>query len=89
MAYGIKIVGFAKIVTNNSAVYCLCDAIIDEEYRSNRLGKKLIEFKKLKGMSEILTTKDTHKLYENHRFECAPQNRLYEKIKRAIKENYQ
>ncbi len=38
-----KMIGFARIVTDYATMYWLCDVIIDEQYRGNGLGKKLIE----------------------------------------------
>jgi GNAT superfamily N-acetyltransferase len=75
-----KMVGFARIVTDNATMYWLCDVIIDEEYRGNGLGKKLIEIiismEELKGLSGILATRDARKLYEQYGFVVAPENRF-------------
>jgi predicted GNAT family N-acyltransferase len=53
-------------------MYWLCDVIIDEKYRRNGLGKKLIEIitqmKELDGMFGILATSDAHGLYEKYGF---------------------
>jgi predicted GNAT family N-acyltransferase len=53
-------------------MYWLCDVIIDEKYRKNGLGKKLIEIitqmKELDGMFGILATRDAHGLYEKYGF---------------------
>ncbi len=67
-----KMIGFARIVTDYATMYWLCDVIIDEEYRGNGLGKKLIEciteMEELKGMFGILATHDAHGLYEKYGF---------------------
>ncbi|MBI4763630.1 MAG: GNAT family N-acetyltransferase [Deltaproteobacteria bacterium] len=65
-------VGFARIVTDYSVMYWLCDVFIDENHRKKGLGKKLIEtivnheeFNNLIGM---LATLDAHPLYEKYGF---------------------
>ncbi|GBU27893.1 GCN5 family acetyltransferase [Treponema sp. R8-4-B8] len=67
-----KMIGFARIVTDYATMYWLCDVIIDEKYRKNGLGKKLIEIitqmKELDGMFGILATRDAHGLYEKYGF---------------------
>jgi GNAT superfamily N-acetyltransferase len=73
-----KMVGFARMVTDNATMYWLCDVIIDEAYRGKGLGKKLVEIitnmEELKGMFGILATKDAHTLYEKYGFVGAPEN---------------
>ncbi|MDR2718954.1 MAG: GNAT family N-acetyltransferase [Treponema sp.] len=67
-----EMIGFARIVTDYATMYWLCDVIIDEKYRKNSLGKKLIEIitqmKELDGMFGILATRDAHGLYEKYGF---------------------
>jgi len=67
-----KMIGFARIVTDYATMYWLCDVIIDDNYRKNGLGKKLIEIitqmKELDGMFGILATRDAHGLYERYGF---------------------
>lgn len=66
-------IGFARAVTDYATVYWLCDVIIDETYRKNGLGKKLMqaitEDDELKSLLGILGTKDAHGLYRKYRFE--------------------
>lgn len=76
VCYGIyhkgRQVGFARVVSDSATMYWLCDVIIDEVYRGNGLGKKLVEViansSELKGLLGILCTKDAHGLYEHHNF---------------------
>jgi GNAT superfamily N-acetyltransferase len=72
-----KMIGFARVVTDYATMYWLCDVIIDEEYRGNGLGKKLIEciteMEELKGMFGILATRDAHGLYEKYGFKREPE----------------
>jgi Methylase of polypeptide chain release factors len=63
-------VGFARVVTDFSTMYWLCDVIIDEEHRGKGLGKKLVgaisNATELIGLRGILRTRDAHGLYEQH-----------------------
>ncbi len=72
-----KMIGFARIVTDYATMYWLCDVIIDEQYRGNGLGKKLIEsltqMEELKGMFGVLATLDAHGLYEKYGFKREPE----------------
>lgn len=66
-------VGFARLVTDDATMYWLCDVFIDEEFRGQGLGKKLVETitqsERFKDLSGILGTKDAHELYEQYYFE--------------------
>ncbi|PMC33874.1 GNAT family N-acetyltransferase [Bacillus sp. UMB0899] len=70
--YGGKQVGFARVVTDWATMYYLCDVFIDEEYRGQGIGKKLIEeiisSENLKNLFGYLGTKDAHTLYEQYDF---------------------
>lgn len=72
-----KMVGFARVVTDYSTMYWLCDVVIAPEYRGRGLGKKLIHtitaMEELKGMIGILATRDAHGLYEKYGFQRAPE----------------
>lgn len=66
-------VGFARVVSDFATFYWLGDVVIDENYRSEGLGKKLVEavvyddkFVNLKG---VLATNDAHKFYSRYGFE--------------------
>jgi GNAT superfamily N-acetyltransferase len=65
-------VGFARIVTDYSVMYWLCDVFIDENHRKMGLGKKLMETivnqEELKNLTGILGTLDAHALYEKFGF---------------------
>lgn len=78
ICYGVyvesgKQVGFARIVTDHATMYWLCDVIIDEAYRGQGIGKKLVESltssDELKDLLGLLGTKDAHELYEQYEFE--------------------
>ncbi len=67
-----KQVGFARVVTDWATMYYLCDVFIDEEYRGQGIGKKLIEeiisSEALKNLFGYLGTKDAHTFYEQYDF---------------------
>lgn len=76
LCYGVyydnKQVGFARVITDWTTMYWLCDVFIDEKYRGQGIGKKLIEeisrSKDLKDLFGYLGTKDAHSLYEQYDF---------------------
>ena len=69
----IELIGFARIVTDYATMYWLADMIIEKNHRKKGLGKKLVEIiinlKELEGMFGILSTLDTHGLYEKYGFQ--------------------
>lgn len=66
-------VGFARIVTDYSTMFWLCDVYVDREHRKKGLGKKLVEVivtsDELEYLTGILGTRDAHALYEKYGFE--------------------
>jgi predicted GNAT family N-acyltransferase len=80
LCYGIyfeqKLIGFARVITDNATMYWLCDVFIDEEFRGKHLGKRLIQCivqsPELAGLVGILATKDAHGLYEQYGFKKIP-----------------
>lgn len=73
---GEQLTGFARIVTDYSTFFWLCDVIVGEKYLGQGLGKKIMTYiqnldyyKPLKG---VLATKDAHGLYEQYGFEKEP-----------------
>lgn len=64
----LDLVGFARLVTDKSTFFWICDVIVDENYRNKGIGKLIIEYiKNLEYYEEsigILFTKDAHSLYE-------------------------
>ena len=73
-------IAFARVVTDYTTTFYLCDVIVDEKYRSMGIGKALIErivyddrLRQLKGM---LKTSDAHGLYEKYGFCGADANRF-------------
>ena len=63
-----KLVGFARVISDFSTTYYLCDVIVDERWQHQGFGRTLIsyienlpEYQNLRG---ILITRDAHGLYE-------------------------
>lgn len=68
---GARQVGFARVVTDYATFAWLCDLFIDEAYRGQGLGKRLIEavvaHPALQGLRNfILATRDAHELYRRY-----------------------
>ena len=68
-----KLVGFARVITDCSTTYYLCDVIIDGEYQKKGLGRALVsyieEHPDYQGLRGILITRDAHGLYEKFGYE--------------------
>ena len=65
-----KLVGFARVITDDATAYYLCDVIIDEAYRGKGLGKALLSHitAKYAGLRGLLLTRDAHGLYAHYGF---------------------
>jgi len=68
---GAQQIGFARVVTDYATFAWLCDLFIDEAYRGQGLGKRLIEtvvaHSELQGLRNfILATRDAHELYRRY-----------------------
>ena len=68
-----KLVGFARVITDCSTTYYLCDVIIDGEYQKKGLGRALVSYIEeqldYQGLRGILITRDAHGLYEKFGYE--------------------
>jgi GNAT superfamily N-acetyltransferase len=77
-------VGFARVVTDYSVIYWLCDVYIDENFRKKGLGKKLVEViinnEELKNLTGMLGTNDAYSLYEKYGFIKVPEGFMRRKI---------
>ena len=67
-----KLIGFARAITDYTTNYYICDVIVDEEYRGEGIGKKLVETlindEELIQLRGLLITKDAKKFYEKFGF---------------------
>ncbi|TCL74280.1 putative GNAT family N-acyltransferase [Hydrogenispora ethanolica] len=65
-------IGFARAVTDLATFFWIGDVYIDEAFRGQGLGKKLIqcivESAELQGLTGVLATNDAHGLYEQYGF---------------------
>ena len=70
---GKKLVGFARVISDDATTYYLCDVVIDPAYRGRGLGKALVShivsLPEYAGLRGLLLTKDAHGLYEQFGFE--------------------
>ncbi|MCL2226883.1 MAG: GNAT family N-acetyltransferase [Oscillospiraceae bacterium] len=66
-------VGFARCVTDYSALYYLCDVVVNDGHRGKGLGKALVkavtEHERLSHLLAMLDTNDAHGLYKQFGFE--------------------
>ena len=71
---GKKLVGFARVISDDATTYYLCDVIIDPAYRGRGFGKALVShivsLPEYAGLRGLLLTKDAHGLYEQFGFEA-------------------
>jgi len=65
-------VGFARVITDRTTFFWLCDVVVDERYRGQGIGKLLMSaiagqegYDAMRGM---LKTRDAHGLYERMGF---------------------
>ena len=65
--------GFARVISDFSTTYYLCDVIIDENYRNKGLGTALVSYienlPEFSGLRGVLITRDAHALYRKFGFE--------------------
>ena len=68
-----RVIAFARAITDFTTVYYLADVIVDEEYRKQGLGKRIVSWiteqePQLKKPHGVLLTKDAHELYTKYGF---------------------
>ena len=68
---GDRQIGFARVVTDYATFAWLCDVFVDDAYRGQGLGKRLVAtivaHPELQGLRNfILATRDAHGLYERY-----------------------
>lgn len=68
-----KLVGFARVISDFSTTYYLCDVIVDTQYQHQGMGKALVSYienlPEYHGLRGILITRDAHGLYEQFGYE--------------------
>ena len=67
-----NLIGMARVISDFATTFYIADVIIDEKYRGNGLGKKLISTimsdDRFSSLFGILVTRDAHGLYEHFGF---------------------
>ena len=67
-----SLIGMARVITDFATTFYIADVIIDEKYRGNGLGKKLVSTiitdERFSSLFGILVTRDAHGLYEHFGF---------------------
>ena len=67
-----SLIGMARVISDFATTFYIADVIIDEKYRGNGLGKKLISTimsdERFSSLFGILVTRDAHGLYEHFGF---------------------
>jgi GNAT superfamily N-acetyltransferase len=65
-------VGFARVVTDDTTFFWLCDVVVDEKYRGQGAGKMIVDAvfndEKYNVMNGLLRTRDAHDLYDKFGF---------------------
>lgn len=79
-------VGFARVVTDQATFAWICDVIIDEKHRGQKISVELMKFilshPNLQGLRRIcLATKDAHGLYEKFGFKVTETPKNWMEIK--------
>ena len=63
-----RLVGFARVISDFSTTYYLCDVIVDVQYQHRGLGRALVSYienlPEYQGLRGVLITRDAHALYE-------------------------
>jgi len=80
--------GFARIITDLSTFYYVCDLFVLPEYQKFGIGKAMVGFivnhPTLKSLTGTLLTADAHGLYEKFGFESSEEFQKRFMIKRRI-----
>lgn len=68
-----RLAGFARVITDETTAYYLCDVVVDEAFRGMGLGTALVAHiansPEYAGLRAILITRDAHALYRKFGFE--------------------
>ena len=71
----LKLIGFARVISDYATTWYLCDVVIDPAYQHQGLGKELVSYiassPAFAGLRGLLLTRDAHGLYSRYGFESA------------------
>ena len=83
-----SLIGMARVVTDFATTFYLADVVIDEKYRGNGIGKKLISTivsdKRFSSLLGILVTRDAHGLYEHFGFKRDTERAMTRRVQKNI-----
>ena len=83
-----SLIGMARVITDFATTFYLADVIIDEKYRGNGIGKKLISTivsdNRFSSLLGILVTKDAHGLYEHFGFKRDTERAMTRRVQKII-----
>jgi GNAT superfamily N-acetyltransferase len=83
-----RFAGFARMVTDYSTFYYLCDVFILKDFRGMGLGERLVRRvvrdPRLKNCMGMLLTRDAHRLYSRYGFTAQEKERKMFMIKRGL-----
>ncbi|MEO3946716.1 GNAT family N-acetyltransferase [Gorillibacterium sp. CAU 1737] len=81
---GDRQIAFARAVTDYATMFWLCDVFVDDDYRGQGIGKKLMEavtqHEVLKNLNGVLGTADAHGLYEQFGFTRNPERAMVRRV---------
>ena len=80
-----SLIGMARVITDFATTFYLADVIIDEKYRGQGIGKKLISTimsdNRFSSLLGILVTRDAHGLYEHFGFKRDCERAMTRRVK--------
>ncbi len=80
-----SLIGMARVITDFATTFYLADVIIDEKYRGQGIGKKLISAimsdNRFSSLLGILVTRDAHGLYEHFGFKRDCERAMTRRVK--------
>jgi len=82
-------IGFARVLTDYTTTFYLCDVIIDKEHRGKGLGKRLIkhitEGEDFMDLYGLLVTSNAHRFYEPLGFKRDSRIFMHKPVRRIPK----
>jgi len=90
--FGKKQIGYARVISDKTRFAYLCDVYIDEPYRGQGLGQKLVsyalEHEDLKDVYQwMLSTRDAHSLYASCGFQPLAEPQRLMALRRVRHDN--
>lgn len=81
-----KLVGFARVISDFSTTYYLCDVIVDVQYQHRGLGRVLVSYieqlPEYQGLRGVLITRDAHALYEEFGYQTLNGRAMVKELNR-------